>query len=251
MTNEYLNIFAWKKLTNIWTNEYIRLNIFEYIRIFECSSHTDTQAAAHPHSHYKRLTRTHPCNTIATMPRLCSSEHLMKLSFPQTQPPNRPVSILLVLVTPASADSCQQSPKESEPSGMTSSSNLSHPLHSHCSNCGNRRAPSGQTLLVRDTMRSCPELTTQDCPVQEAHCSLPGALCGGEASRKSKGSSRTISGSVQDPILRPPLTLEINVWKHLSWPFSHAPTLKTQGLWKLTKGRKKTVNLSWQIEKGQ
>ena len=30
----------WKKFTNIWTNEYIRLNIFEYIRISEYSSHT-------------------------------------------------------------------------------------------------------------------------------------------------------------------------------------------------------------------
>ena len=40
MTNEYLNKFALEKLTNIWTNEYICLNIFEYIRIFEYSSNT-------------------------------------------------------------------------------------------------------------------------------------------------------------------------------------------------------------------
>ena len=54
-TNEYPNIFVsinrwqiniriyspWKKLTNIWTNEYIRLNILEYIRISEYLSHTD------------------------------------------------------------------------------------------------------------------------------------------------------------------------------------------------------------------
>ena len=30
----------WKNLTNIWTNEYIRLNIFEYIWISKYSSHT-------------------------------------------------------------------------------------------------------------------------------------------------------------------------------------------------------------------
>ena len=53
-TNEYPNIFVsinrwwmniriyspWKKLTNIWTNEYICLNIFKYIRIFKYLSHT-------------------------------------------------------------------------------------------------------------------------------------------------------------------------------------------------------------------
>ena len=39
MTNEYLNILALEKFTNIWTNEYICLNIFEYIRISEYSSH--------------------------------------------------------------------------------------------------------------------------------------------------------------------------------------------------------------------
>ena len=57
-TNEYPNIFVsinrwqmniqiyspWKELTNIWKNEYIRLNIFEYIRISEYSSHTGPQA---------------------------------------------------------------------------------------------------------------------------------------------------------------------------------------------------------------
>ena len=31
---------SWKKMTNIWTNEYIRLNIFEHILISEYSSHT-------------------------------------------------------------------------------------------------------------------------------------------------------------------------------------------------------------------
>ena len=30
----------WKKFMNIWTNEYIRLNILEYIRISEYLSHT-------------------------------------------------------------------------------------------------------------------------------------------------------------------------------------------------------------------
>ena len=33
MTNEYQNIFALEKFTNIWTNEYIRLNIFKYPNI--------------------------------------------------------------------------------------------------------------------------------------------------------------------------------------------------------------------------
>ena len=32
----------WKKFTNIWTNEYICLNMFEYIGIFEYLSHTGT-----------------------------------------------------------------------------------------------------------------------------------------------------------------------------------------------------------------
>ena len=55
-TNEYPNIFVsinrWrmniriylpsKKLTNIWTNAYIGLNIFKYIRISEYSSNTVT-----------------------------------------------------------------------------------------------------------------------------------------------------------------------------------------------------------------
>ena len=40
MANEYPNIFALEKITNIWANEYIHLNIFEYIQIFEYSSHT-------------------------------------------------------------------------------------------------------------------------------------------------------------------------------------------------------------------
>ena len=56
-TNEYPNIFVstnwsrmiiriyspWKKFTNAWTNEYICLNIFEYIRITKYSSHTVIQ----------------------------------------------------------------------------------------------------------------------------------------------------------------------------------------------------------------
>ena len=55
-TNEYPNIFVsinrwqmniriylpWKFFTNIWTNEYIHLNIFKYIRISEYLSHTAT-----------------------------------------------------------------------------------------------------------------------------------------------------------------------------------------------------------------
>ena len=58
-TNEYPNIFfsinrwkmnirtysPWKKLTNIWTDEYIRLNIFKYIRISEYSSHTGPEVS--------------------------------------------------------------------------------------------------------------------------------------------------------------------------------------------------------------
>ena len=40
MTNEYPNILALDKITNIWTNEYIRRNIFEHIPIFKSTSHT-------------------------------------------------------------------------------------------------------------------------------------------------------------------------------------------------------------------
>ena len=32
--------FPWKKSTNVYTNEYICLNIFEYIQISEYLSHT-------------------------------------------------------------------------------------------------------------------------------------------------------------------------------------------------------------------
>ena len=40
VSNECPNIFALKKSTNIWENEYICQKIFEYIQISEYSLHT-------------------------------------------------------------------------------------------------------------------------------------------------------------------------------------------------------------------
>ena len=97
--------------------------------ILICILKTQTHGAAvRPHSHYDCLKLTHPRNITATARRLCSSEHLMKLSFLQTQPPTRPVSLALVPTTPGSADSRPRSPEEPARMqltiGMTSSSNL-------------------------------------------------------------------------------------------------------------------------------
>ena len=42
VSNEYPNIFPWKKSTNIWAKEYICQYIFEYIWKSEFLLHTDT-----------------------------------------------------------------------------------------------------------------------------------------------------------------------------------------------------------------
>ena len=54
ITNEYTNKFALEKSTNVLANEYIRPNIFKYIKISEYSTHTVLDYFDHFH-HFGNL----------------------------------------------------------------------------------------------------------------------------------------------------------------------------------------------------